>query len=115
MDDLVQQGIAALHVGERHKARLLLTEAVQTHPEDEHAWRALADAVESTIERRICLERFLALHGDDTTLRNELEQMGPAPNPEPSPTEIVSAVKTVVSVQSERRIRRAYWSWMHSS
>ena len=115
MDDLVRQGINALHVGDRVGARALLVEAVQAHPDDVEAWRWLADAVDSPVERRVCLEHLLKLHSDDTCVQSELEGMGPAPRPEPSPSQLVSAVKTTNSANLKRRIGQSYWRWLHAS
>ncbi len=115
MDDLTQQGIAALQEGNRREARRLLDAAVQARPDDALAWRSLADVVDSAVERRVCLERFLALKSDDPNLRDELDRMGPPPKPEPSPSQILSAIKTAGAAQTERQVGRFYWHWLHTT
>lgn len=54
--------IAAAQAGERAEARRLLTQVVEADETNEQAWLWLADAVDTTAERRICLENVLTLH-----------------------------------------------------
>ncbi len=115
MDERTQQAITILQQGDRSTARHLLTEAIQAHPDDTLAWQHLADAVDSPIERRVCLERLLMLQGEDAMIRDELERMGPPPKPEPSPNQIISAIKQAGATQAVRRIERTYWRWLHVS
>lgn len=107
--DIVQQAIAAFEAGERHAARRHLTEAVQARPDDVLAWRWLADVVESPVERRVCLERLVALQ-DDQDVRDELDHMGPPPRPVPAPSHIINAAKRIGSTQPAR----ASWRWLPS-
>jgi hypothetical protein len=114
VNGLVQQGIAALQTSDRRTARRLLIEAVEAHPDDAQAWRWLADAVDSPIERRFCLERVVALGDDDSTLHDELALMGPPPRPIPAPTQLINAAKRIGTAHPEHCIVRASWRWLDS-
>ncbi|GIV98136.1 MAG: hypothetical protein KatS3mg057_2793 [Herpetosiphonaceae bacterium] len=74
---LVQEGAAAIQIGDRARARSLLEQAVAVEPEHEQAWHWLSVAVESEAERRHCLERVIAINPQNLVARQELENLSP--------------------------------------
>lgn len=58
----VDQGIKALRVGQREKARQLLTEVVTADEGNEKAWLWLSSAVDTDQERQLCLENVLTIN-----------------------------------------------------
>lgn len=69
MNDLLQQGVAALKAGDRPLARRLIGRAIQENPHSEAAWLWLSGAVESDDERLMCLNKVLAINPDNGQAR----------------------------------------------
>ena len=61
MADFLQQGITALEVGDKKRARQLLLQAIQINPDNEQAWLWLAGAAETDDERITCLNEVLSI------------------------------------------------------
>src|SRR4028118_193199 len=76
---LLRAGIDALNAKDNANARSLLNEAVQLEPQNEQAWLWLSGAVETTDERRRCLEQALAINPLSEPAKHGLKVLGPAP------------------------------------
>jgi hypothetical protein len=61
MNELTQQGIAALKSGDRASARKFLTSAVRQDPNDSLAWLWLTGALDTDDERLSCLRQVLRI------------------------------------------------------
>lgn len=59
---LIDQGIEALMVGERPRAREILQAALKQDPRDERGWLALSFAVDKPEQALECVQRVLALN-----------------------------------------------------
>ena len=73
--DTLQAGITAVREGRHAEARALLKEALQTDAHSEQGWLWMSAAVETDDERRICLERVLAINPNNQTARAGLEKL----------------------------------------
>lgn len=61
MNQLTQDGIAALKAGEKERAQQLFVAALQEDDDDLQAWLWLSGAVESDVDRLECLEQVLRI------------------------------------------------------
>jgi TolB protein len=80
----LQAGIAAAKAGDKASARELLEAVLAKDDRNELAWIWLASVVATVRERRICLERVLAINPRNERARTALAQLGgtaPLPNP----------------------------------
>ncbi len=75
MDELVQQGIAAVKAGNMPLARRLLGRAVRMDSRNEQAWLWLSAATETDQDRMFCLENVLMINPDNEHARRGLEAM----------------------------------------
>jgi len=75
MDDLLQQGIAAVKIGDRARARKILSRVVEANPHSEQAWLWLSGAVESDEERLTCLEEVLAINPNNEAARRGMAML----------------------------------------
>ncbi|MCP4426206.1 MAG: hypothetical protein GY803_17080 [Chloroflexi bacterium] len=94
-------GIAATKAGEREKARELLMNVLRADEENELAWLWLSGAVQTTDERRICLENVLTLNPDNQLAQRGLAQLGPAPDDATSASPLAPGME-------EKTMRREY-------
>jgi hypothetical protein len=76
--DPLAQGIAALNDGRRQLARDLLTKATEHDPNNALAWLWLSGAVATDDERRLCLERVVAIDPQNAAALRGLAQLAPA-------------------------------------
>lgn len=85
LEEKLKSGITAARSGNRSTARRLLEEVIAQDPNNELAWIWMASVVDSTSERRICLERVLEINPRNARAREALQRMsqeagaGPAP------------------------------------
>src|SRR5262245_5039834 len=83
--NLSEQGIAAFKAGNKDQARQLLSQAVQQDPNDEQAWYYLAAAVDNPAQRKMALEKVLAINPNNDRARQVLDkvnaQLGNAESP----------------------------------
>lgn len=61
MNQLTQDGIAALKAGDKTRAQQLLLAALQENGDDLHAWLWLSGAVENDVDRLECLQQVLRI------------------------------------------------------
>ncbi|HET91500.1 MAG TPA: hypothetical protein ENN99_12310 [Chloroflexi bacterium] len=91
MDDLVQQGVAAVKAGNMVAARQLLGRAVRIDSQNEQAWLWLSAAVETDQDRLFCLENVLMINPENEHARRGRdalrEKLGDAVKP-PTVTEM---------------------------
>lgn len=71
-DDLLKQGIAAVHAGRKDEARQKLLLVVELDERNEQGWLWLSGVVEADQDRRVCLENVLALNPDSTAAQKGL-------------------------------------------
>ena len=97
MNELTQQGIAALKSGDRAAARQLLTAAIKQDPKDELAWLWLTGALDKDEERIACLRQVLKLNPGNQVAARGLAQIMEhrAARPEPAPAEAAPAAEPV--------------------
>ena len=62
MDDLIQQGIDALHAGNRDEARKILLTVIKQQPDSERAWGWMYNAANTDQERIYCLKEILRIN-----------------------------------------------------
>lgn len=84
VDTLLRQGIAAVKAGQRARARALLQRVLRQRPNDVNAWLWLSGAVETDDDRRMCLERVLAIDSKNPHAKKGLEKLGPRVTPPPT-------------------------------
>ena len=75
----LNEGIRALHSGDKARARALLSEVVTLDPRSEQAWLWLSGAVETDAERVRCLEQALALNPHSQPALQGLRMLAAAP------------------------------------
>ncbi len=61
MNQLTQDGIAALKAGDKTRAQQLLLAALKENEDDLHAWLWLSGAVENDVDRLECLQQVLRI------------------------------------------------------
>lgn len=71
IEELVEQGIAAVKAGDKSTAFVALTQAVQRDPENELAWIWLSGVCARDAERKFCMERVLEINPN-----SEVAQLG---------------------------------------
>jgi hypothetical protein len=75
-NDLLSQGVAALKAGQRAEARTLLQQVIKQDKQNEMAWLWLSGAVDTDKERRICLQRVLAINPSNEVAQRGLQHLG---------------------------------------
>jgi len=75
MDNLLQQGVAAVKAGDRERAYSLLTRAVQDPQLAEQAWLWLSAVVGEDAERLYCLENSLHANPNNVAALRGAEQL----------------------------------------
>ena len=73
MQDLLDQGIAAVKAGQREHARDLLMRVVEQDDENALAWLWLSGVVDSLDDREVCLENVLSLEPHNEMARKGLD------------------------------------------
>jgi len=73
--NLLQVGITAARAGHPAEARTHLQQALQADPRSEQGWLWMSAVVETDAERRMCLERVLAINPHNQTARIGLEKL----------------------------------------
>lgn len=76
LQELLQTGIQAARVGNRGIARRILEQVIDRDPQNEIAWMWLASVVETTEQRRECLQRVLAINPRNERAAQALERLG---------------------------------------
>ncbi|MEQ8672614.1 MAG: DPP IV N-terminal domain-containing protein [Aggregatilineales bacterium] len=76
LEQKLRDGIAAVQSGDKAKARRLLEQVVQQDSRNELGWMWLASCVNTSTERRECLERVLAINPNNTRAQEALAQLG---------------------------------------
>ena len=94
---LLRAGIDALNAKDNANARSLLNEAVQLEPQNEQAWLWLSGAVETTDERRRCLEQALAINPLSEPAKHGLKVLGPAPVAMVAAAPVASATDAILA------------------
>jgi hypothetical protein len=72
---LAEQGSRALEEGEHDRAYELFSRAIELDPANTQAWLGKAMMAEQLTEKRLCLQRVLALDPNNETARAALEQL----------------------------------------
>ncbi|MFQ3660016.1 MAG: hypothetical protein SNJ54_13795, partial [Anaerolineae bacterium] len=78
LNQQLQAGIAAAKAGDRATARELLEGVLAQDDRNELAWIWMASVVNTVAERRVCLERVLAINPKNEVARRALRQLGGA-------------------------------------
>jgi len=72
---LAEQGMAALKQGDSERAYDLFSRAIELDPANAKAWLGKGLMARQPTEKRICLQRVLALEPSNATARAELEKL----------------------------------------
>lgn len=83
-DEILKQALIALKTGQRAEARKLLIQVVKQDKHNEKAWLWLSAAVDTDKERRICLEKVLAINPSNEAAKRGIASLssgGDAQNP----------------------------------
>ncbi|MCP4426227.1 MAG: hypothetical protein GY803_17185 [Chloroflexi bacterium] len=91
MDELTQQGLAALKSGNKRQAYQLLSRAIQQGTQDARTWWALSFTVETKREQIHCLQQAQKLAPENERIRQQLAQITEL-NAEPAQPEPSSPV-----------------------
>lgn len=75
MSDKLQQAIAATRAGQNKDAQLLLAEAIEENPNNEHAWFLLGNLVESPEKRMAYLGKAVAINPQFAKAKQQLAQV----------------------------------------
>lgn len=110
MNDLLQQGVAALEAGDKAQARRLFGRAIRENRQDAQAWLRLSDAVENDRERLICLHKVLAINPGNKAAQQKISKLQPkAPRrPAPKSSPIAAQPKPQLEPKHEPEIRRLH-------
>ena len=65
VSELLKQGIAAARAGRKEEARRTLARAIKLDGRNEQAWLWLSGVVETDEQRRVCLEKVLAINPEN--------------------------------------------------
>jgi hypothetical protein len=76
---LVQQGTAAFKAGDTQAAAKLLYQATKADPQNQSAWLWLSGCVTNEHDRRMCLERVMAIDPNSAVARQAAAQLQGAP------------------------------------
>lgn len=98
----LQRAILALKAGDRPTAREIFKEALRENPTLEDAWIGLSFCVESTDQKKSCLQRALAINPNHAYARSALARI--------EQTERLSALSPLPKTQKEP-LGRANKSW----
>jgi len=79
LDQLYQQGVAAIRAGDKAKALELLGKVVEQDQLHEQAWLWLSAAVETSEERVLCLKNVLTINPQNETAIKGLEKLDALP------------------------------------
>ena len=88
----LRRAIAAIKGGDKAAGRRLLAEVIRNDPGNEAAWLWMSAALDADEQRRVCLERVLAINPGNQTARQGLARLGlasqaPALSPAGTPPE----------------------------
>jgi len=90
LEQVFQQGVAAIRAGDKARARELLTKVVEADQLHEQAWLWLSAAVTSKDEQILCLENVLTINPDNEIAQRGLRKLGARPA-EPAPAPVAAA------------------------
>jgi tetratricopeptide (TPR) repeat protein len=79
--ELLRQGIAAAKTGQKEQARRILLQVVELDERNEQAWLWLSGVVESSEDRRVCLENVLAINPGNAHAKSGLRWLEQAAAP----------------------------------
>ncbi len=85
VDTMFQEAVEALRVGERERARDLLTRLLKTDQNNVNYWIWMSAAVETAKERVYCLQTALRIDPENTTVKRGLILLGALPPDENVP------------------------------
>ena len=109
----LERGIEAAQAGEAKRAREILVQVIQLDQYNEQAWLWLSSVVESTGDKRVCLENVLFINPDNThaaaglqRLRQQLTDYLTS-----SPTLPSLAVSRAMDVREEEEEEEGGWEW----
>jgi hypothetical protein len=75
IQNLLDEGIAALRAGRKEEARNKLMQVINTDERNEYGWLYLSEAVEADEDREICLENVLAINPANERAETELKAL----------------------------------------
>jgi hypothetical protein len=75
IQQLLDEGIASLSIGNKEEARRKLMQVINADERNEHAWLYLSEAVESDEDRQICLENVLTINPANERAETELKAL----------------------------------------
>lgn len=120
--ELVQQGIAAYHTGDSHRAYTLLAEALRNDPRHEVGWLWMFAVVQAPAERRYCLERVVDVNPSNAAAKRGLAKFTPeivsrSPLPAPPAVEDVARCTYPGCTEPVQRVShtlcREHWKQRH--
>lgn len=103
MNELTQQGIAALKAGDRTSARQLLTAAIRQDSNNALAWLWLTGALDSDDERLACLRQVLRIDPGNRAAARGLAQILERRNRASQPGSASPAPEPAAQVQSQAK------------
>jgi len=104
LQEKLRQGIAAAQRGDRLAARRLLQQVLTEDGSNELAWMWMASVVDSSDERRACLERALKLNPNNARAREALRRLGVDV---PAPVRTGETQEVDIAPGPARRLRRS--------
>jgi predicted Zn-dependent protease len=75
VQQLLDEGIASLRIGNKEEARRKLMQVINADERNEHGWLYLSEAVESDEDRQICLENVLTINPANDRAERELKAL----------------------------------------
>lgn len=84
--DLLQQAIAVIKTGDKTTGQQLLLDYLKTHPQSETALLWLSVTTDNPAQKRLCLEKVLAINPNNENAKRGLAQLQPAGTPTPPPS-----------------------------
>ncbi len=73
--ELMRAGRVEFANGNRRRAHVLWQQAATLRPLDAQIWKTLLDVVETTNDRRVCLENIITINPDDILSRLQLDSL----------------------------------------
>jgi hypothetical protein len=105
-DDLLKQGIIALRAGRKAEARNLLMQVVEQEERNEMGWLWLSGAVDTDEERRVCLQKVLAINPRSEIARLGLQRLDSELTKASKTQQPISKIPTQTSPATARREAR---------
>lgn len=103
INQLIQQAMDAGKVGDRAKAKQLLSQVIKQDPHSARAWYMLSQVVDEESQIVYCLQKVLAIQPDNQRARARLEQLT---DPLPLPVQVAPVVPDSIAPPAPAKVAK---------